>query len=367
MSVLDGWFDVCRSGIWRDTAGLAVSLDKDRLDRIVAAHASADPPRVVIGQPHGDAPAAIARVNGLRRSGDRLQATLHDFEPAFRRAVEAGRYGGLSIALQGDRLLCIGFVEAGEAAAPLPVPARPGAEPCTVIACAGAALPGTARDRSDWLVVAETMRRLHEQDGTAGGPRRPVAAVPDGRSDTGAAVAGRRPAGTAGAPPLQPPPNPELLVLGDAPPEFGREPAAAPDGAAAIAAAFRRYRIQEVIDGHVRAGRILASERNRLTALLASLPDNDGDAIAYAAPDGSGREIRETPASILERFLAMLPRRFDFVPAEALPVPKETGGDIAAVTEEARALMAERAGKGIIVSHGWAREQVRARRGLPKI
>ena len=75
MSALDGWIDICRAGTWRDMAGRAVPLDADRLDRIVAAHAAADPAPVVVGHPETDAP-AYAWIDGLRRVGDRLQARL---------------------------------------------------------------------------------------------------------------------------------------------------------------------------------------------------------------------------------------------------------------------------------------------------
>ena len=54
MSALDGWIDICRAGSWRDMAGRDVRLDEDRLDRIVAAQAAADPTPVVVG--HADSP-----------------------------------------------------------------------------------------------------------------------------------------------------------------------------------------------------------------------------------------------------------------------------------------------------------------------
>ena len=364
-STLDDWFDVCRVGAWTDTTGDDVSLDEDRLDRIVAAHALADLPPVVVGHPGSDAPAS-AWVEGLRRLGDRLQAMLCDVRPAFRAAVEAGRYGALSVALQGDRLVCIGFVEESEASLPAPGSAQPEEETRAPIPCSAQAPPGNAEERDAWRAAARTMRRLHER--TLEADARPPADTlsPENHADTVAAAAGA-PAGTEGPPSRQPPPNPELLVLGGAPPDFRQEAATAEGGAAAIAAAIRWHRIRELIDGHVRAGRVLASERTRLMALLASLPDDEGSAIAYAAPDGSDTEIHEAPASILERFLAMLPRRTHLCPPDALAMPKATGGDGLAVAAEARSLMAEQAGKGVIISFRWAKEQVRAKRGLSTI
>ncbi len=114
MSALDGWIDVCRAGTWRDMAGRDVAIDEARLDRIVDAHAVADPAPVVVGHPETNAP-AFAWIDGLRRAGDRLQAKLRDIAPAFREAVEAGRYLRRPL----DRA-------AGRHAAPCRIPGRPG-------------------------------------------------------------------------------------------------------------------------------------------------------------------------------------------------------------------------------------------------
>ena len=135
MSALDGWIDICRAGNWRDMQGHDVRLDEDRLDRIVAAHAAADPAPVVIGHPETDAP-AFAWIDGLRRAGDRLQATFRDIAPAFREAVEAGRYSGRSIALQGDMLRHVGFLGGRAPAVPGLAPTRFAAAPETVVAFA---------------------------------------------------------------------------------------------------------------------------------------------------------------------------------------------------------------------------------------
>ena len=136
MSALDGWIDICRAGTWRDMAGRAVSLDQDRLDRIVAGHAAADPAPVVVGHPETDAP-AYAWVDALRRVGDRLQARLRDVAPSFREAVEAGRYSGRSIALEGDRLRHVGFLGGRAPAVPGLAPTRFGRAPETVVAFEG--------------------------------------------------------------------------------------------------------------------------------------------------------------------------------------------------------------------------------------
>ena len=133
MSALDGWIDVCRAGTWRDMAGRDVAIDEARLDRIVDAHAVADPAPVVVGHPETDAP-AFAWIDGLRRVGDRLQAKLRDIAPAFREAVEAGRYAGRSIALQGDTLRHVGFLGGRAPAVSGLVPTRFASAPETVVA-----------------------------------------------------------------------------------------------------------------------------------------------------------------------------------------------------------------------------------------
>ena len=106
---LDGWIDVCRTGTWTDVRGRETEVTPALLDAVVADYATADPAPVVVGHPETDAP-AYGWVERLRVSGDRLQAKLSDLAPEFRAAVEAGRYGPRSIALQGDRLRHVGFL-----------------------------------------------------------------------------------------------------------------------------------------------------------------------------------------------------------------------------------------------------------------
>ena len=145
MSALDGWIDVCRAGTWRDMAGRDVAIDEARLDRIVDAHAVADPAPVVVGHPETNAP-AFAWIDGLRRVGDRLQAKLRDIAPAFREAVEAGRYAGRSIALKGDTLRHVGFLGGRAPAVSGLVPTRFASAPETVVAFADDAGAGSPED-----------------------------------------------------------------------------------------------------------------------------------------------------------------------------------------------------------------------------
>ncbi len=135
MSALDGWIDICRAGNWHDMAGRDVRLDEDRLDRIIAAQSAADPAPVVVGHPEENAP-AYGWVDSLRRVGDRLQAKLRDIAPAFREAVEDGRYAGRSIALQGDTLRHLGFLGGRAPAVPGLAPTCFASAPESVIAFA---------------------------------------------------------------------------------------------------------------------------------------------------------------------------------------------------------------------------------------
>ncbi len=97
-SALDGWFDVFRAGTHTDMRGSKNSFDAATLDGIVSNYADQDPVPVVVGHPEDDAP-AYGWVDRIRRVGDRLQARLRDIAPAFREAVEEGRYAGRSVAL----------------------------------------------------------------------------------------------------------------------------------------------------------------------------------------------------------------------------------------------------------------------------
>ena len=177
MSALDGWIDVCRTGTWRDSQGRTVPIDVGRLDRIVAAHGVADPAPVVVGHPEMDAP-AFAWVDGLRRTGDRLQAKLRDIAAPFREAVEAGRYAGRSIALQGDTLRHVGFLGGRAPAVPGLAPTQFAAEAETVVALAEVTLAGSM-ERAAWGALARMLRGMRERIIASDGQEAADAAIPD--------------------------------------------------------------------------------------------------------------------------------------------------------------------------------------------
>ncbi len=400
MSALDGWIDICRAGTWRDMQGHDVRLDADRLDRIVAAHATADPAPVVVGHPEADAP-AYAWVAALRRAGDRLQATLRDIAPSFREAVEAGRYSGRSIALQGDTLRHVGFLGGRAPAVPGLAPTRFAAAPEAVIAFADDDTADAARDDETGSPA--------EPHPSPSDPLR--ACEPTGDEDGDSLVPLSAPAGRGGDGDESSHVTPTLSVGSTADGDEGRaaeqpgrrdraarearsqasgasarrlreieEKAAALDEREAALAAReaeaetneRRRRADAALAPHVEAGRVLPAEGAGLAALLAALDvdaedaDGAGRTIAFAAADGS--EERMPPAAILERFLEGLPRRVDYRALAGGPVPAgshaDRGEDSERIAAEARALMVTEAEKGVTLTPAEAVDRARARRGL---
>ena len=355
MSALDGWIDICRAGTWRDMQGRDVRLDEDRLDRIVAAHASADPAPVVVGHPETDAP-AYAWIEGLRRIGDRLQATLRDIAPSFREAVEEGRYSGRSIALEGDLLRHLGFLGGRAPAVPGLAPTRFASAAQTVVAFADDGEPASPDDSpSDHPDSLRALEPRGDEDGDSLVP--PCA--PQGRGEdasAGAALAERETSLAA---------REEALLE--------REAAAAADD--------RRRAAEAAIAPHVEAGRVLPAERPALVALLAVLSaDPDGADIGAAGgsatiafASAAGGQVRMPAATILERFIEGLPRRVDYRTLAGGPVPgasvlagahEDAGEDSERIAAEARALMAAEAERGLTLTPAEAVDRTRARRGL---
>lgn len=371
MSALDGWIDICRAGTWRDIAGREVAIDEARLDRIVAEHAAADPAPVVVGHPEADAP-AYAWIESLRRVGDRLQATLRDIAPAFREAVEAGRYAGRSIALQGDTLRHLGFLGGRAPAVPGLAPTCFASAPETVIAFADSAA-GALQQSSE--AQPGSLRALEPRGGDDGNGLVPLSALRarGEAEDEGSDPSSASPQGGDG--------NDGRAALAERETAFAAREAALLAREAAAAADDRRRAAEAAIAPHVEAGRVLPAERPALVALLAALGDerNTEDesaagghiTIAFASP--SGGEERMRPAAILERFIEGLPRRVDYRTLAGGPVPgasafagthEDAGKDSERIAAEARALMAAEAERGMSLTPAEAVDRARARRGL---
>ena len=387
MSALDGWIDVCRAGTWRDMAGREVALDEARFDRIVEAHAAADPAPVVVGHPETDAP-AFAWIDGLRRSGDRLQAKLRDIAPAFREAVEAGRYAGRSIALQGDTLRHLGFLGGRAPAVPGLAPTQFADRPETVIPLAAAQLASGQIERAAFDAIARTLRGLRERIIATDGQDAADATVPQWEIETVADAATLPPAAideprSFAAPPMpatdhDPEDNGQEGAMPKTEAELAAESAALDQRKTALdaqaadlaareakqAAAARLAAAEAALKPHVEAGRVLPAETAGLAALLASLPDGDDATLSFAAADGNG-EVSEAPRAIFDRLLAALPSRVDYATRAGGAAPAPQADDAKAIGAEARALRASEAEKGIALSAVEAVERVTAKRGLP--
>ena len=158
MSALDGWVDVCRTGLWTDANRQKVIITEAMLDGYVAANATQDAVPVVIGHPEQDAP-AYGWVSALRRSGDRLQAQFRDLDEGFRAAVEAGRYVNRSIAIKGGALRHVGFLGARLPAVSGLAPTR-FASPASEAICLAAPEPSPASERPRQNAIAFEARAL---------------------------------------------------------------------------------------------------------------------------------------------------------------------------------------------------------------
>ncbi len=364
MSALDGWFDVLRTGTWRDMRGVEATFSAGDLDGIVAATRAADPAPVVVGHPDTDAP-AWAWIEDVRRVGDRLQARLRDLHPAFRSAVEEGRYAGRSVALMPDndlgvRIRHLGFLGG------VP-PAVEGLAPTRFSAPAEAVrtyeLAAATPVRWGIEAVGDILRSLREWIVERDGVERADRVVPEyrlervteaGRDDEPVpGFAGAAPAPAPAPPPpsaSDPPPasSPEDTDMSGTPgagasaseTDLAARAAALDAREAVLAAAEASRAASEAVAPHVEAGRVLPAERAGLEALFASLPPDAGEGareLVFASPDGSA-EVRTPPRKLLLDFVAALPRRVEYreLAGDAPPAP-ETGFDPRAAGQDARA------------------------------
>ena len=371
MSALDGWIDICRAGNWHDMAGRDVRLDEDRLDRIVAAQSAADPAPVVVGHPEENAP-AYGWVDSLRRVGDRLQAKLRDIAPAFREAVEDGRYAGRSIALQGDTLRHLGFLGGRAPAVPGLAPTSFASAPETVIAFADSTAEAP-QDSSD--AQPDSLRALEPRGDEDGNSRVPLRA-PQGRGE-----AEKESSDPSSAPPEAADGDSGQAALAERETALAEREAILLAREAAATADDRRRAAETAIATHVEAGRVLPGERAALVALLAALGGGQGNGDEDAAgghatiafSSTSGDEERMRPAAILERFIEGLPRRVDYRTLAGGPVPgasafagtdENAGEDSERIAAEARALMTAEAERGVTLTPAEAVDRARAKRGL---
>ena len=349
---------------------------------------------------------------GCAAPGDRLQAKLRDIAPPFREAVEAGRYAGRSIALQGDTLRHVGFLGGRAPAVPGLAPTQFAARPEAVISFYDEARLASGSDYAGaWSSLARVFRGLRERIIAADGREAADAAIPDYEIEALAELArraadgdadGDRPlpvlASLAPAPAPDPDPDPDpdsnpdngtegampktdaelaaeaaelderrTALDADKAEQDRRETALAAREAAQLAA-DRRREAEALLKPHIEAGRVLPAETAGLAALLASLPEGDDAVLTFAAPGDGAGELREAPAKVLDAFLAGLPKRvtYDTLAGGAPPTPDgetshEEAQDIGA---EAHRLLASAHAKGERLTTQQAVDQVRAKRGL---
>ncbi len=372
MSALDGWIDIFRAGTHRDSAGRERAWSADDLDGVVAAHEQGDPAPVVVGHPETDAP-AWGWIDALRRTGDRLQARLRDLDPAFREAVEAGRYTGRSVALQdggdGFRLQHLGFLGGAAPAVSGLAPTQFSGAPALIYSFAGSEL-------ENWGVIARTLRRLREWIIERDGQDKADGLIPDweieaireaGESSGAASFAA---AGTAGETASEPDDKhgdaDEAAAATDTNTRTedemsGDDKKTAADAAererleverkeleeretalkterAAFAAEEQRRAAEAEIEAHVTAGRVLPAEKDGLASFMAGLSSDDEAVFSFAA-GGDGAERTETPRAYFSGLLKRLPKRIDYGETAGGAGPADTN-DPAAVAREALALMA---------------------------
>ena len=382
MSALDGWIDVCRTGTWRDMHGREVEVGGGLLQQLAAGYGAHDPAPVVVGHPKNDAP-AYAWVDGLRVSGDRLQAKLRDVQPAFRAAVEAGRYANRSIRFKANRLVHLGFL--GGAA-----PAVPGLAPTQFAADEDATTVCLADDwayRWAWDSLADLARRLRERlieiDGMEVAdkvvPARLISdfeeASAEAKPETSSFALGGI-AATFGhlLKRLEAPSQPSTGDPMDPTEEQNQREAALNAREASLAAreasaeaAERLRKAEASLKPHVDEGRLLPAEVASLAALIASLPTGGDHTISFAGE--AGAQVSEEPAAILDKFIGALPKRVNYGTLAAPPGPLDggqAGEDNDSIAAEATALMAEAKRSGTTLSAAAAVDQVRGKRGLTR-
>ena len=99
---MKGWIQIFRTGTHTDSRGRTRQYTERDLDRIAKSY---DPKKreapIVVGHPASYAP-AWGWVAALRRKGSVLEARFRQVAPAFRKAVQQGRYKKRSIALFPD-------------------------------------------------------------------------------------------------------------------------------------------------------------------------------------------------------------------------------------------------------------------------
>ena len=344
-SALDGWIDICRTGTWTDSSGKRVSIETAHLDRMVQSYGSADPAPVVVGHPEIDAP-AYAWVDSVRRTGDRLQMKMRDIMPAFREAVEGGRYSSRSIAVKEGALKHVGFLGGRAPAVPGLAPTQFSDTPDQVIEIPDTAL-ASDYNHLKWLLksvarMARGMREyIIEKDDKETADRTISAWEIESIQEAADELADRLPEGQdsalMGGPDNPNPDNDEVIMsdedkaaqqqLADQKADIERREAALAEGEKKQKRQAALLAADAALGAHVDAGRVLPAERAGLAALMASLPDGEGETVlTFAEPastdGGQPTDVQKKPRDVFEAFLAALPQRVNYGEVAGQPGPQ---------------------------------------------
>ena len=325
LSALDGWIDVCRIGTWIDSKNQTVTITAADFDAMIVDFGTADPIPVVVGHPDIAAP-AYAWVAGLRRTGDRLQAKFRDIAPAFRTAVEEGRYTGRSIAAKAGKLRHIGFL-GGRA------PAVPGLAPTQFssadidfdVVLAESDMPTRPALRQLARIFSEFLGDMRDRIIADEGVEVADATLPKWSVRNALRISDRLDG-----------PEPDVRMSEQLPPQLQEDPPVTgnPDETALDAtrlaalaadldareaalkkneadqlAAARLADCDRALADHVSVGRILPAERGAIAALMASLSDVE---IAFASADDPKKQVTQKPIDTLNALLAAIPKRVEF-------------------------------------------------------
>jgi hypothetical protein len=106
------WFEIFKSGTWKDSEGREKTWTDSDLDTIVAKYDPSDPAPVVIGHPKDNAP-AWGWIAALKRQGDTLLAQAKDLVPEFVDMLKRKLFRKRSMSVYPDlRLRHVGFLGA---------------------------------------------------------------------------------------------------------------------------------------------------------------------------------------------------------------------------------------------------------------
>lgn len=321
MSKLDGWIELLRPGTFRCSRGVEHTFSVQDLEAIAANTAAADPAPAVVGHPRVNDP-AYGWIERVRVAGGRLQARFRDWAPAFRAAVEEGRYRGRSVRLVGDpgqqRIDHVGWLGAYR-------PAVDGLQPATFAGAEDGAsfeFADSAMERSAWMSLADGLASLRDllidkftvDEAARALPRWLIDSVRNA-ADSGDADETEAAAMAAPTEVLAPDEEDEMSDSDEAlrdreqAVQQREEEVAQRDAEFARRDAVTRERV--FVDAQVRAGRVLPADAEPLAEFLGSVL-GDGEAVAIEFADAGGQTRQADAGDWLRGWIKRLPVQVDY-------------------------------------------------------